>query len=294
MRPDQYAGNFGSNAANTVAGKYSPFIWGDCPWEQLRDGLLPGSTFELPDWATFPLAGTQTTQIAHSNLKVFATADGAIAPVSAVVSERVGAVLKLLAGTTSDNESLSIAQAYPSFLLSGLSSNSGKLWFEFEIGITSILTNTMGFFCGLAETDLWTLATGVPFNGSDAITNSASAIGFRKGEDALGVVDTVYSDRATSFTNIGDDETSIAVSTAAVPFAKFGIKYDPNEETNCVQFYKSGVKTTTSLTRTALRALTNLDANALGFIFAQINDSGADGLATYVGRGRIAQLAHNA
>ncbi len=287
MRPNQYRGNFGSNYANTVEGQYSPFIWGDCPWEQVRDKVIPGSYFEIkPEY--FPLAGTQTTQIAHSNLKLFATSDGTIAPVSAINSvERVGAVLALTAGTTSDNESLSIAQSYPSFLLSGLTSNSGPLWAEWEMGVSTILVNTIGFFAGLAETDLWTLATGVPFNAGDAITNSASAIGFRKGEDALGVVDTVLSDRATSFTNIGDDETSIAANT----LVKYGMMYDPADADRCVRFFKNGVELTTALSRSTLTGKTNLDANALGFLLAVICDSAADATKVYLSMARVCQLA---
>lgn len=287
MRANLYRGNFGNNVSNTVTGTYSPFIWGDCPFEQIKLGQLPGSTFEIKP-ENFPLAATQTTQIDHGNLKVFATANGTIAPVSAIGGvERVGAALALTAGSTSDNESLSIAQSYPSFLMSGSASNSGKLWFEAEIGVSSILTNTVGIFCGLAETDLLVLATGVPFNAGDAITNSAAAIGFRKEEDGLGVIDTVRSDRATSFTNIGDADSSIAVNT----LTKFGMVYDPNDVNRCVRFYKNGVELSNALSRATLTGLTNLDANALGFLLAVICDSGADGVAVYLSKARVAQLA---
>ena len=283
----QYAGNF-SSTANAVEGGYSPNIWDDCPMQLIRDGILPGSYVEKNGWGDFPLAGTQTTQIGFSDYKLFATADGTIAPVSAINSvERVGSVLALTAGTTSDNESLSIAQAYPSFYLSGSASTSGKLWFEAEIGVSSILTNTVGFFVGLAETELWTLATGVPFNAGDAITNSASAIGFRKEEDGLGVIDTVYSDRATSFTNAGDAESSIAANT----LKKFGMVYNPAETTDCITFYANGLPLTTKVSRTTLTGLTNLDANALGVMAAVICDSAADGTKFFLSKWRCFQLA---
>jgi hypothetical protein len=287
----KYRGNQGSNVPNTVAGVFSPSIWHDCPLSRIRNGEVQGSFIETVNWTTdFPLAGTQTTQIAHGKYKVFATADGTVAPVSAINSvEKFGGALKFTAGTTSDNESLSVAQSYPSFRMSGTTTDSGKLWFEAEIAISSIATNTIGFFLGLAEVELWTLATGVPFNAGDAITNSASAIGFRKEEDGLGVVDSVYSDRATSFTNIGDAEGSMAANT----LIKYGLVYDPLETTNCVTFWENGVKLTTALSRSALVALTNLDANALGIMFSQINDASADAVASYITRWRCFQLGPN-
>jgi hypothetical protein len=170
-----------------------------------------------------------------------------------------------------ENDSASLAQAYPSFLLSGLGSNSGLLCAEFCYAQNSIATDMAAGFFGLAETELWTLATGVPFNGGDAITNSASAIGFRIEEDGLGVVDTVYTDRATSFTNIIDSMATLTANT----FTKFGIRYDfakPAEKR--ISFFVNNIVQTTYFTSTQLLALTNLDANALGLIWSHCADSG--------------------
>lgn len=286
----RYRGNQGSNIPNTVANAYSPAIWADCPLDLLRTGEISGALIEQNGWGNFPLAGTQTTEIGHSIWKVFATATGTIAPVSSVNStEMIGAPLQFSSGATGDNETLSIAQSYPCFLMSGLTTNSGKLWFEVELAINTIAVSTLGWMAGLAETELWTLATGVPFNSGDAITNSASFIGFRKEEDGLGVVDTVYSDRATSFTNIGDAEGSMAANT----FIKYGLVYDPKEATNCVTFYENGIALTTKFSRTNITDRTNLDANSLGIIISQINDSGASSAGDcklWIRRVRCAQL----
>ena len=287
----KYRGNQGSNIPNTIARSYSPNIWADCPLDDIRNGVLPGAWIEKNGWSTFPLAGTQTTQIGFDDYKLFATADGTIAPVSAINSvECIGAPLAFTCGTTSDNESLSLAQSYPSFLLSGLTTNSGKLWFEAEIAVSSIATNTIGFMLGLAETEQWTLASGVPFNAGDAITNAASFIGFRKEEDGLGVVDTVFSDRATSFTNIGDAEGSMAANT----LIKYGMVYDPKQTDDCIRFYENGVQLTTEMSNSTLTGKTNLDANALGVIAAVIADSAADAVKFYLSRWRCFQLGRGA
>lgn len=282
----QYKGNQGSNVPNTIAGVFSPSIWSECPLEKLRDGRIPGAIFEQRDFTEWPLAPTLTTQIAYGKFKAFATSAGTIAPTASAfaTTKPLGNVLAMTFDTDAD-DSASLAQAYPSFRLSGLTSNSGKLWFEAEVGLNVITTNGTAMFCGLAETDLWTLATGVPFNGGDAITNSAAAIGFRHMEDGLGTIDTCYSDRATSFSNIGDDEGTIAAAT----LVKFGMIYDPLETTNCIRFFQNGVELTTKVSRATLVALTNLDAAVLGFLFAACADTVDAGVA-YLSQVRVAQI----
>jgi len=263
-------------------------IWSDCPVDELIADPAKG-WYDYDDWRNFPLVGTQTTQIAHGRYKVFATTGSAVVPVSAVNSVELGGGILSLT-TDTDNDSASIAQSYPAAMLTGLSTNSGKLWFETMIAFNTILTNTIGMMVGLAETEQWTLATGVPLNGGDAITNAASFIGFRKEEDGLGVIDSVYSDRATSFTNIGDAEATVS---AANTFIKLGMKYDPANAARCVRFFADGVEMTTALSRSALVALTNLDANPLGFIMAVVADSAGTSAATYNRWWRAAQLFPN-
>lgn len=261
----------------------SPAIWGDCPIKDIQEGNI-GGTFFHDDFTNWPFLGTQTTEIAFSQYKVFATSGSAVTSVSAVNSVEIpGGILQL--GCDTDDESASVAQAYPSHLMTGLISNSGKLWFECRIALSSILTSTMGFFIGLAETEQWTLATGVPFNSGDPITNGGSAIGFRKEEDGLGVIDTVYSDRATSFTNVGDAATSVAANT----FIKLGMVYDPTDS-NAVRFYANNLELTTKLTRAALTALTNLDANALGLICSIVCDASGTAAKMYMDWWRVCSV----
>lgn len=273
-------GNLGE--ADTGRG-LSPAIWGDCPIGSILEGSVPGVMI-ADDFEDFPLIGTQTTQIAHGRYKVFNTGGGTVAGVSAVNSVELGKGILDIGLDTAD-DSGSIAQSYPCFLLS---STAGKLWFEARLAYTPILTNGIGWFLGLAETGLWTLATGVPFNGGDAITNTASAIGFRKEEDGLGVIDTVYSDRATSFTNIGDAAASVA---AAYEFVKLGMVFDPNAAAaNRITFYKNNLALADRLSAASLAALTNLDANALGLLFAAVADSAGTSGHAYLDWWRCVQL----
>lgn len=266
----------------------TPAVWADCPWFEILEqtGAGRGGVQFYDDFTDWPLIGTQTTQIGFAKYKVFNTGAGTVAPISAINSvEKGGSILNISLDT--DNDSGSLAHAYPSYRLTGDKTTAGKLWFECRMAMNTILTNTVGWFVGLAEVEQWTLATGVPFNGGDAITNAAAAIGFRKEEDGLGVIDTVYSDRATSFTNIGDAATSVS---AANTWIKLGMIYDPDKTDECITFYADGVKLTTAYSKSSLQALTNLDANALGLIVAAVADSAGTAASVYMDWWRIAQL----
>lgn len=274
--------------------KRSPNIWADCPFSWINKHYPECIT--RWDLSKFGLIGTQTTQIAGPipGTKVFATTAGSVSAVSAVNSVEIwGGAIDALADT--DNDSVSLAESYPRFRLSGDRATSNRLWFEACIANSSLVTNGIGWMFGLAETEQWTLATGVPFNGSDAITNAASFVGFRKGEDALGVVDTVVSDRATSFTNVtggttAGGTTDVSALSAANVFHKFGMKYDPGNIDRTIRFYQDNVELKTAISKETLQAYTNLDANALGMIFAQICDSAGTAIHSYINWAWAAQL----
>jgi hypothetical protein len=267
-----------ANTLGTVqAGrKESPAIWGDCPVEDLLDprsrirGLV-----KFDDFNRFPLGGTQTTQIGFADgYKVFATSAGSLAGVVAVNSVQAqGGILAMLTDSSADNESVSLAEAYPSFSMTGDTTKDGKLWFETCIAVSSIVAAHISFMVGLAETNLWTLATGVPYSDDTgaAITNSASFVGFKRIATATTTVDTAYSDRATGFTAIG---TGDVTGIAAYTFFKLGMKYDPGESAgNVLKFFLNNIQLTNVMTATVLAATTNLKAHNLGLIAAAIGGS---------------------
>jgi hypothetical protein len=263
--------DFLCNGTAQTGPDWSPAIWGDCPLLDFKEGKKRAIIWE-DDFSDFPLIGTQTTQINHGRYKVFHTASGTVVPVTSWNSvEYQGSILTFNPDT--DNDSGAIAQSYPSFFLSGLAATSGKLWFECRVSVNTLLTDTLGFIVGLAETDQWTLATGVPFNAASATpTNTASFLGFYKGEDALGVVDVVRSDRATAWTAI---KSTAGTISAAYAFIKLGFVYDPDlaNSARCVRFFVDNVEQSTYLTNAALQAFTNLDANPLGLIAAAVADA---------------------
>ncbi len=268
------------NLAADTSRERSDSIWGRSRIDECRNNRQKGFLIE-EDWASFGLIGTQTTEISANGggagWKVFNTGAGVVKHVSSINSVIVqGGALENSLDT--DNDSGSIAQSYPKFRLSGDPTTSGPLFMEWCYTQNSVVTDLAAGFFGLAETPLWTLATGVPFNAGDPITNGAAALGFRITEDGLGLVDTVKSDRATSFTNVGDDEAGTMV---AYTFAKYGMVYNPYDSANMITFYLNGVPLTTKISKTTLQATTNLKAGALGLILANCADSAGTSFKSY-------------
>lgn len=274
-------GNLGSGDTNRNP---SPGIWGDCPVISILEGTIAGQ-YLFDDFTDLPLAPTLTTQIAFGRYKAFADTSCTMTSVSTINSVELGGGY-LQYGFNAQDDGVSIAHAYPSFLLK---STSGKLWFEARVATSDVTTaNGVGFLLGLAETEQWTLAATVPLAADDTPDNSASLIGFHYPEDDLTTIDTVYNDRAATFTQVKD---AAVTGLAAYTFVKLGMVFDPDAPAaNRVTFYKNGVALADKVSHSTLTGLTNLDANAVGPVFASIVDSGGTSHNLWMDWWRVAQL----
>lgn len=263
----------------------SPALWSRLDFDRCRWDRSYGIGYH-DNFVDLPLAPTLTTQIGFGKYKGYAASGCTIARVSAINSvETFGGALAF--GLDTDDDESAFGEAYNTFRLSGSATTSGPLIFECCYAQNSIATNMAAVFFGLAESDAVTFGANTPFNSADAITNTWSGVGFRILEDGLGVVDTVYTDRATSFTNVGDDEGG---TLAANTFDNFGILYDPNNVSRCIRFFKNNRELTTAISRTTLTGMTNLDANNVGPMIAFAADSGGTSFAAYLKWWRVAQL----
>lgn len=284
----QHKGNFSPTLQTNRL--HSRAIWEGCPLDAYQYGVADANYY-FSDFDKEALIGTQTTQIGYGSGKVFATSGAAVTPVSAVNSVDLGGGILALTHAA-DNDSASFAAAYPQFKITGSAATSGKLRFEARIATKSILTLRNGFMLGLAETNLWTLATAVPFNGDAGLLNASAAfVGFNKFEiigattvfaskqSVSGGINTSYNDRATALTAIGADDYT---GQAAFTFVKLGFVYDPTDATNCIKFFANGVQLPTTLSRAAIVATTNLKANSLGIIVASVAAASVSTDATYV------------
>lgn len=262
----------------------SAAIWADCPVAELQTDPGKGVYF-FDDFVDLPLAPTLTTQIAYGKYKAFADSGSTISRLSVFNSAEVlfgGASMSL----DTANDGVSLAHAYPTFRMSGVPGTDGKLWFECCYSQNSIATNMAAGIIGLAEVELWTLSSTVPFNDADTLDASASFIGFSILEDSTGAVDFGYADRATSVTVTHDDVTTLAANT----FVKLGFIYDPERTTDCIRVFVNNVESSTVIARSTLTGLTNLDANGLGLIWAHTADSAGTSFVSGMKWWRCAQL----
>lgn len=276
------------NGSSDTSRLPSPALWSRCPWEDIvnPNSGVDGVAF-YDDFQDLPLQGTLTTQIAAGRYKVFGDTGNTITRVMSINSAIVsGGALQFELDT--DNDEVAMAQSYPSYSMTGLPATDGKLWFEICYAQNSVATNMASVFLGLANVAAVTLSTTVPLNDGNAIDASMYGIGFRIEEDGLGVIDTVYTDGATSFTNVGDTEGG---TLTAYTFKKLGMFYDPNDSAKCIRFFADNVELTSAVSRSTLTGLTNLDAAGLGLLMAFCADSGGTSFDGYVKWVRIAQLA---
>lgn len=275
-----------SGTADTSRGP-SPAIWSDCNWLDIIRGEKPGTVF-YDNFVNLPAPpGTLTSEINYLNYKTFATASGTIAGGNSVNSVDLGGGFAILTADATAH-SVSLADVYPAYKISGSPSTSGKLWFECRVALYTASASLMGAFIGLAETSLFTLATGVPFssNTGAAITNGGAMLGFSRPTANTTTASTVYSDRATSFTTIGSGEVT---GMSAYGFTKLGIKYDPLDPSGKhLRFYQDNVELTSYLTNTTIAATTNLKAGSLGLMVNIVGAATASN-ALYLDWWRVAQ-----
>lgn len=246
----------------------SPNIWYDCPILDIVEGNRNGVFFR-DDFVDFPLAGVLTTQAALGTYKAFGSTGSTITKPSTFNSVEVPGGAAELAVVTNDL-SASIAHAFPTFLISGSTANSGKLWFECCVAQNGIGVDRASSIFGLAETEQFTLANTVPLNGGDAFSNAGAFLGFQVTEDGLGAVNAGYTDRGTSLVNAVAGIGTLAANT----FAKFGFVYDPYsyDAGQCIKWYFNNLQVGQT-SKAVLTGTTNLKANALGFIWAMAADT---------------------
>jgi hypothetical protein len=266
----------------------SPGVWWDCPIVEMTED--PGVGFYIFDdfLGVTNVGATETTEtslVGGPNYKCYSKdATGTTVAQSLAATVKGGGILTLLGNSDNDNES--VGQWSPPFLITGVPSTSKKLWFEARVAVTSIATAMTHVFVGLAETKTMTFSDGIPLGGGDATSNTGSLLGFNRLEDGLAVINTSYTDRATSYTDIQASAGAFVANT----WIKLGMVYDPSSASKAVRFFVDGVETTTPMTLAAIVATTNLKANSLGFCIAQYSDTSGTACYLYCDWWRGAQL----
>lgn len=253
----------------------SDSLWADCDFEAIRTGEISGIAFR-DDFTDFGLPGTQTTEINLGRYKVYNTGAGVIQyddmPHTTTPAGGMGGVISMLTDTDGD-QSVIGTQTSP---ISLDTTQVGKMWFEARVALTSILTNMGQFFLGLCENGVVTYGAAIPLANANATASTCAMIGFNRLEDGLNVLNTSYADHAAAWTDI---QASANTTLAANTWIKLGIKFDPKDTTRCVRFFVDNIECTSAMTKTALAALSHVDAKGLGPCMAFFADSA--GTANY-------------
>lgn len=262
----------GSNSSRVWSGT----IWGDCPVEALRAGLVEGFIREK-QWLTIPLV-TPTTEAQYDDDTVgFSSTGGTMA----MDAGEIGGGWK--GGSDGDNEGASIRQnGQPA----KISLDNGDFWFEAMVKTSTIADTKHGFFLGLI--DAATLTATVPI-AADGTLADENLVGFHRLEGDGDAVDCVYkADGVTAVTVQADAGTLVADT-----YTKLGMRFVPKRNIGngpgYLTFYQDGVAIGSKLIPSA--AGTDFPNDVfMGFVFAVLNATGTTPGTSTIKKVRMAQL----
>jgi hypothetical protein len=197
--------NLGTSTPDTED-KYSPGVWADCPYEAIRDGLLPGSFFEF-NFDSMP----KTPATTEGNFGPFTQFSDTGGFINAITTGR-GWTL----GSDGDNEGCSIrARATPFQIIR----TAKKLWFEAAVKMSTIADTKNGWMLGLAADVAFTAI--LPITAAGAIAD-LNVVGFMRPEGDGDGIDTVYKADGVTAVTVGTD----AVVPVADTWVKLGFTFD--------------------------------------------------------------------
>lgn len=199
--------------------KFSPGLWGNCPWDGIKSGVVDGIAFE-DDFEGGPLV-TAGAQAAYGRYHGFADTGGS----TATAAEQFGAITF---SSDDDNEGASIALQVACIQITKA---AGDLWFEARFKTSTIADTKHGIFVGLI--DAATLSATVPI-AADGTLADENLVGFWRLEGDGNQMDTYYK---------ADGITAVAVKADAVTlvadaYKRVGMRY--SHEQRKLFFYDDG------------------------------------------------------
>lgn len=282
LNPIYYGSNLGS--ADTSRGP-SKAIWNKFPVMEVIADPNRGIHF-FDDFNEFGLPGTQTTEINLGRYKVYNTGSTKVAQASTLNSAEVADGMISITTDTAGDQGVIGTHGCP-ILLS--TTTRGQMFFEARVATTSVSTNDGQLFVGLCESDTVTYGAAIPLADANATASTCAMVGFNRLEDGLKVLNTSYADRAATWTDV---QASAGSFTAEYTWIKLGMIFDPDNSSRCLRFFVDGIECSSAMTKSALAALTYLDAVALGPCAAVFADSGA-AAALHIDWWRYGQLARS-
>lgn len=223
-----YIGNQGDNTVNEDRGP-SPFIWGDCPWDDIVSGAVAGYArhWEFDGFKTSTNVNAAEA-FWEQGLKVFGSDGFAIT----AVDQQFGAVSL---GSDGDNEGGSIAQfGQPLQIDQG----KGKLWVEARLKTSTITDTKHGFFFGLGDSTALTATMPIAAAGTIGDMN---LVGFHRLEGDGDQIDCIYKANTVTQVTVEADALPTAYVLVADTYIKLGMKYYADGDYT-FRYFANGVK----------------------------------------------------
>ncbi len=207
--------------------KFSPGLWGNCPWDGIKSGVVDGIAFE-DDFEGGPLvpAGAQAVAGRYHG---FADTGGLVAD----GAEQFGA---LNFSSDNDDEGASIALQVACLQITRA---AGDLWFEARFKTSTIADTKHGIFVGLI--DAATLSATVPIAAAGTLADE-NLVGFHRLEGDGDKLDIYY--RADGVTAVA--VKADAVTLVAATYKRVGMRY--SHEQRKLFFFDDGVELADSKT----------------------------------------------
>lgn len=222
----QYAGNQGANVPN-LDRRPSPFVWKDCPIQDILSGVVDGVYFFddfLETYLTVP-----TTEAVFPPYKAFTSTGGTINPAAGAWGGQ------LALGSDGDDEGASLNTVLPFFQISR---SNGKFWFECRVNVNTTAVTQYDAFIGLGEK--MTLTAAVPITATAGLLADKNLVGWqRPGTSTTG------DGSIAQGTYKADGVTAVVVQAnagafVANTFLKLGMIFDPKD--NFLRFYINGIE----------------------------------------------------
>lgn len=277
-KPIQWTGNLGSAQSGD---QWSRGIWDDCPWGDIKDGLVKGIAYEF-DFATMPIT-PPTTEGNFGDFTAFSSTGGTMAP----VTDGHGWAF----GSDGDNEGASFRTRVTPFKIIR---TGYKFWWEAQVKSSTIADTKHGIFCGMMEDAALTATVPIAADGTLADQN---LFGFHRLEGDGDYFDTVYKANGVTAVTVQADAAVMVADT----YQNLGMKYEPREDPFLADpngsgtlkynlfFYNNGLRLS-SYKQIPSAAGTDFPNDVyMGFVFAVLNATGSTPGTSAIRRLRIAQ-----
>lgn len=263
-------GTYKNKGTTDTTRNFSPAIWGNCPVNLIRDGVLRGYV----DGDDFLPPGVISEDAVDDLYQKYIDTSNTIR-LAANSTTAYGGILELVTDAT-DNDAPVIQRhganagstAIGPYIIGNSAGAAFRLWFEARINKSSIADNVCAFACGLAQVGR-AADNGLLEDDTGDIVDSISFIGWRNLNDNGEELDFVYQDGGQT---APVEVMANAATLVADTYIKLGFVFDPfATASQQIKLFINNVEQSTYVTTTNIDATTFPENDALAFVFGTKN-----------------------